>query len=216
MQSCSGAQSFAATTKILVENARNDGAFVRRMLPPSWRDRLQRWEEAAWAEFENGGGLPELRKMLEGLEIPRVSRRVAIFDSDALRPDEPSKESARAWDVCGKKAVEPLQLKRRAAENYLPVATLVAWSAQKERVRAFKRLTPEQRHHYPMRDGLEKDHAPELFANLSKRDREALMAGFGDIRGLFANDDLFTEFDLESDDLHGEREKLRALIFSNL
>lgn len=211
--------------KILVENMHNDGAFVRRLLPPSWRERFKRFEDNSWAEFENGGGLGTLKITVQGLDKKRAARTVAVFDSDALSPGAPSWTSELTLAACRKHDVEGLRLQRRAAENYLPVPSLLAWSEQrpshKRRARAFKRLSAEQRHHYAMRDGLLKDSreglpVPKLFSELSADAIEALSRGFGDIRAAFADDSLFTEQWLEADDLHSEREKLRALIFSNL
>jgi len=88
---------------------------------------------------------------------------------------------------------------------------------------AFTRLSQTQRHHYAMRDGFRKDSKkddaplPEHFVGVSGDDRKALREGFGKlVRDLFARDELFPEHVLERDDVHGERDKLRALIFSNL
>lgn len=84
----------------------------------------------------------------------------------------------------------------------------------------FARLTQEQRHHYAMREGLQKDmkgeELPELFVSLTKREREVLMQGFGDIRDFFTKEEHLPEHALEADDVHAEREHLRALIFGNI
>lgn len=212
--------------KILVENAHNDGAFVRRMLPPSWRTRLKRFEAESWAVFENGGGLGTLKITIRNLDGRYALRTVTIFDSDALRSDAPSSESDDVVEECKAKGVEWVRLKRRAAENYLPVASLLLWSEGKAKrelvISAFARLSQAQRHHFAMREGFVKDTSdgvplPEYFADVNGDDRQALRRGFGkEARDLFAHDSLFPEHVLDGDDVHGERETLRALIFSDL
>lgn len=214
--------------KILVEHAHNDGAFVRRMLPADWSNKLKRWERESWAEFSNGGGLGTLKETIQHLDSLEAQRIVAIFDSDAVTPGTPSQTSELAVVVCKNRAVAGLRLRRRAAENYLPPATLGEWSQEtspkyqhKRRARVFAQLTQEQRHHYSMRDGLQKDadsagRLPVLFESLPPSDRETLWKGFGDIRSLFVRDEFFSETRLGTDDVFGEREAIRALIFANL
>jgi hypothetical protein len=155
--------------RLLVENGRNDGAFLQKVVSPLWRDRLLNALARRWAEFENGGGIGELTTLiLRASKDPRRWMRLwVMFDSDARAKGQPSAQSQRAVRACAATthpwAVQPQQLERRAIENYLPLPALFAWAelaSGPERVRlrrvadAFSQLQPEERAHYNMKEGL--------------------------------------------------------------
>ena len=50
---------------ILVENALSDGEFLRRTLPKHWRAKLSEWERDGFVQFEHGGGVGELKRIVE-------------------------------------------------------------------------------------------------------------------------------------------------------
>jgi hypothetical protein len=86
-------------------------------------------------------------------------------------------------------------LRRRAIENYLPIAALDRWArghdGHERAVAALSRLTDAQRHHFNMKEGFDRDapHAARtggLYDAVPPRVRERLRSGFGsDIAKLF-------------------------------
>ncbi len=217
---------------IVVENDRNDGAFVRMMLPPDWRDRLRSAEARQWIRFASGGGLGELTKHIECLDVQTRQRAVAVFDSDAWEPDRPSSESETTRRRCSALQVAHHTLARRASENYLPLEALAKWVADSfshlhpahRCYHALKRLSPRHRHHFNMKGGLHADsrsnppRTASLFAELPKPTREALHNGFTDRVTTLFHEEHFSiqENWLVDDDLSSERVTLVHLIFSRL
>lgn len=163
--------------RLLVENARNDAAFVRACARPDLRERLERAETEGWVEFVNGGGLPEIRHRVRGDgRNPSLALRLwVLFDSDArvrfdpetqkpiddAVPDKygPSRMSRDVKRACerARGTIHAHQLGRRSIENYVPKRVLQAWAGrerQRERARkvdAFLGMTPEQQHYFNMK-----------------------------------------------------------------
>lgn len=182
--------------RLMVEDEANDGAFLRTVAPAHWRGELVAALEKGWLGLEHGGGLPRMPPQLENRSKIEIMRLWVLFDSDAREPGKPSAESEAMRELCERRGIEYHQLRRRAAENYLPLPALAAWthlgprSRRKERTEkylAFKEMSREQRHYYPMRGGFQKDEKagiPELFSEFAQR--PALRFGFGkSIRALF-------------------------------
>lgn len=220
----------AQPLRVLVENARNDRAFILMMMPESWRNELKQSESDRWIEFISGGGLGELKKTIEGITDPAErSRRVAIFDSDAREPRAPSKFSHGVRARCRELDVACHQLARRAAENYLPLPALDVWAgflpvsaaAPKRCLRGFRQLSAEQRHHFNMREGLKADAKSgesSLYRDLSDDIRTDVHEGFGKtVRDLFAHERVaIADSWLDDDGLGEERSALVQTIFSRL
>ncbi len=197
---------------LLVENQRHDAAFLRCLADRFQRKELRKNEERGWLRFDHGGGLTEMLQTLEQRKGEPLFRRRTwfLFDSDALAPARPSKDSRRLRHKCEQLNIAHHQLKRRAAENYLPPAALerTAKDAQgRRKARAFRRMTLEQRSHFNMKRGLRGDekrveresrasgqeqeaaaaHAA-LFSGLDEADRTSLLPGFGsDLSKLFSS-----------------------------
>ncbi len=128
--------------RLLVENRRNDAAFLRCMAEPADRRQLDEAVEKGWIEFEMGGGIPELAARIDELaganlgdhtKMIERARTWTMFDRDA-HPDDRSKESEVSRAIREKaEAIQipwPLavhQLERRAVENYVPGPTLRTW-----------------------------------------------------------------------------------------
>jgi len=220
----------AQPLRVLVENARNDRAFILMMMPESWRKRLKQSESDRWVEFTSGGGLGELKKTIEGItDLAERSRRVAIFDSDAREPKAPSKSSNGVRARCRELDVACHQLARRAAENYLPLPALDVWAEQLTKnatvprrcLRGFRRLRAEQRHHFNMREGLKADARSDdspLYQDLADDIRAELLEGFGRaVRDLFAHESVtIRDSWLDDDGLEAERNILAQTIFRRL
>lgn len=188
---------------LLVENKRRDGACLKAV---GWRYRrlLERLEDQYRLEIAHGGGLEEMRQQIleQGARLWR-QRTFAVFDSDALIPQQPSARSTALGQTCRNAGVSYHRLWRRAAENYLPPAILLGWAkglsgkrreTHLKRAKAFSRLKfAEQRHHYNMKSGhrgdakrKDRDLGRALFEKLDEPTMRALHEGFGN-----AIDDLF-------------------------
>lgn len=186
--------------KLLVENSRNDRAFLLKLAEPGQRSRLIAAIEAGWIEFEMGGGLTEMHQRLLGftggahtladhLKV-ELARLWVMFDRDVdpLDHTQESKQSRKLRECAAQLTVPwPLaahQLERRAIENYVPAETIRGWwcgqaDTNKGR-RARERLadvfldegglTPAARRSYNMKRG--------LLGDLS-RDRGAQIRGAG-------------------------------------
>lgn len=147
---------------IFVENRRNDQAFLKAVAAGWRKQRLLQLLEKNWIRFDSGGGIGEVLKWVQEIsEHPeQFLRGFALFDSDALRPNEPSEQSAEVVTACGQN-VHHHRLQRRAIENYLPIKLLELWmdeqADKKRKVRALNKFTAVQRHHFNMKKGFEGD-----------------------------------------------------------
>ena len=129
--------------KLLVENSRNDRAFLLKLAEPGPRDKLRAAIEAGWIEFEMGGGLSEIHQRLLGfsgdahmladhLKV-ELARLWLMFDRDIdpLDHTQESKQSRKLREYAAQLTVPwPLaahQLERRAIENYIPAETIRGW-----------------------------------------------------------------------------------------
>ncbi|WP_437719073.1 hypothetical protein WMF45_23290 [Sorangium sp. So ce448] len=122
-------------TYVLVENAINDRAFLRRAMHPAWRERLDTWERAGLLRYENGGGNSMMRVIIEfhgnndnarqafGLpsELWRLVH-VIVYDHDGIAADYPGSESGRVERACRDAGLTDRshRLHRRDQEHYLP------------------------------------------------------------------------------------------------
>jgi hypothetical protein len=191
---------------IFVENRRNDRAFIEAVATGWRKERLKKFLQNNAIEFNGGGGIGEVLKWVEEIaEIPeKCYRGFALFDSDALKPNEPSKQSEDVVRACHQK-IPYHQLKRRAIENYLPYETLATGMGmgvhqqihgvkKKNLVNAFKQLNPEQRHHFNMKHGFERDkvkHVGNFYDDIPDNVKKTLKRGFGDnIAELFKEEQL--------------------------
>ncbi len=124
---------------ILVENQLNDAAFLRRVMPPVWRERLETWEKHGELRFENGGGISEIAKLVKHFSVDDHARvgfglpaeiwwlvHFAIFDHDGDRLDRPSAGAKKATKACKDANMSGRyhRLERRDQEHYLPKEAL--------------------------------------------------------------------------------------------
>ncbi|NVB42821.1 hypothetical protein G6O69_33685 [Pseudenhygromyxa sp. WMMC2535] len=138
-----------APLRLLVENGRSDVAFLERLVPAAYREQLDGALRSGALEIEHGGGLGEMKKILETRldhreqDKPRRLRRLrtwVMFDRDAdlNNPAEPSVTSSAVVALCERDHNERgdpwplpwLQLGRRTIESYLPEETLELWVAR--------------------------------------------------------------------------------------
>jgi len=180
---------------LMVENKRRDGAFLKAV---GWRysSALERLQKQYRLEISHGGGLDEICQMIrENKGAASRARTFVVCDSDALAPGRPSAVSTNLVDTCQAVGTACHRLRRRASENYLPPAAVVAWAKtlngkarepHLKRARAFGRLTPDQRYHYNMKRGHggdarhpHRDIGAALFNGLDEPTMNALDTGFG-------------------------------------
>jgi hypothetical protein len=227
--------------KLVVEDRRNEAAFVRRMATPALRARFEQVEKAGWIEFEHGGGLGGMKhRIYDVKDRPLLHTRLwMMFDHDGKEPETPGEASEELWKLCQEITnpwpLKPQRLDRRTIENYLPTKSLWAWAlrrkgsnAERRRrrklARTFMRLSPMQRACYNMKDGLRGDldkegNLPALFRDLLDAERSALHRGFGDgICNLFHKPDgpLMHEDWLRQEVPASKREALIQSIFERL
>lgn len=196
---------------ILVENAHNDGMFVKAVCPGIFRASFLELLRAGWIEFRQGGGLTEIHNaLLRDGGSPEMARRtVVVFDADALAPGKPSKK-ALAVEACCAGVFRFHRLQRRAAENYLPPRVLEeAVSADKRdaALAMLRRMGPEGRAHFNMKKGFHGDqnrpdgndtatraHIDSMYNGLKLKDKARLHRGFGErVRDVFGRDELLTQ-----------------------
>ncbi|ATB29436.1 hypothetical protein [Melittangium boletus] len=194
--------------RVLIEGV-NDERFLQSAVPHFYRSRFEDWSSREFLKFEFRGGLPNLELTL-GQELRVRERRLRLFamiDSDARKRGEPSLKSRDVARTCGRAKVAHHQLKRRAIENYLPEPALEQWLKRKHarefdtawlpRLKAFRALSDEQRHHYNMRAGLKKDRdgtgLADIFETLVTHkpdDARHLEEGFGEVAESFHEDSI--------------------------
>jgi hypothetical protein len=242
----------SAPLRLLLENGRNDGAFLKKMIPPQWRQSFIDALESRWAELETGGGITELALRVKQLaKDPRAWMRLwVMFDSDARDPNVPSTQSVRAAAACASCtepwSVVPLQLGRRAIENYLPPTALFGWAElasgpekkrRREAAEAFRDLSPAQRAHYNMKSGLfgelprqrrewyiqqqstqlQPQDLEPLFRALPEESVRRLHSGFGpDVASLYGDDVVLSEAMLAREISHQERAALLQSLFDRM
>lgn len=184
--------------KLLVENSRNDRAFLLQIAEPAASRELKKAIEAGWIEFEMGGGLHEIHQRIRSFSnsagpLPdhariELARLWVMFDRDADPSDrtQESQHSRRVREDAAKLTIPwPLaanQLERRAIENYIPTSVLRDWWCtraksspsrveREQRVEAFldvDGLSTNARRSYNMKRGLLGDVSPQRRAEIRK------------------------------------------------
>lgn len=220
--------------RLLVENRRNEGAFLRAYAKPDQLQRLKHAESQGWIEFVQGGGLPEiLHHVREVSRVPMHALRLwVMFDSDARAPFDPkinteqphgpSSKSRKVRRVCtrarGNLAEYAHQLQRRSIENYVPAQVLREWAKksarQKTKVNAFLSMTATQRYYFNMKEGFAADRnsnppgiAP-LFSGVDQH--EHLQSGFSRLADYFHE----KEFKIRQEWIQEELKELEPIIDS--
>ncbi len=125
--------------RILLENNRNDRAFVLAFADDASAQTLKKAENAGWLVFETCGGIGELKLRANAARRSapmEVLRTMYLCDSDATEPDAPSPAAAAVKKHLSKLerrfSRPPLHfgrvLTRRAAENYGPPGAVLTWT----------------------------------------------------------------------------------------
>jgi hypothetical protein len=125
--------------RVLLENGRNDRAFVLAFADTATRRALEVAEREGWIVFETAGGIGELLQRIVAASSSaerEVVRTMYLCDSDAREPGKPSGQAATVQrnlaDLStsyGRPAGHfGAVLGRRAAENYAPPSDVLAWA----------------------------------------------------------------------------------------
>lgn len=185
----------ARTFDILVENQRNDRAFLLAFAGDS-KGILMRLEDSHAIRFSGAGGIGELKAVLRDQVSTQKYRRLknfALFDSDGEAPGHVSAAAQAVIDEAASHEVPAHCLERRAIENYLPTPAVFDFvgsrSSRNQRralqkvADAFKPLTGDQKNHFPMKAGLPENPTPRqrtLYQNVVGAQRASLRASFTD------------------------------------
>lgn len=184
---------------LLVENAKNDAKFLRRMLRPSEARRFDEAQQKKWIEFLHGGGTDIVARMKDRGDRPETRLRTfAIFDSDRRHPDEldpawvprgAEKCAGFTFEVEAKRIFcdRYWRLNRRFIESYLPRSEIeMVSSIDINKVAAYFRMPQNARYHFNMKKGFRGDskegnahRAKDLYSGVCVDDKKALHEGFG-------------------------------------
>lgn len=200
---------------VLLEDFVSDHSFITKMMSDEERRFFNQRVERGFVRIEHGGGLGSMTRRVAtiGNNAAERHRLWVLFDSDAMQPGQPSRQSAELRDAA--KRLPHHQLRRRYMESYLPRQALQAWAGsvtnvrtrkdRLERFRAFVELTEPQRHHYNMKTGFEGDTsrtdgtAGTLYDGVAEDTTRTLSHGFGSDIGTLFQTDMVSERDLRSD-----------------
>lgn len=128
--------------RVLLENGRNDRAFILAFADEATQRALREAEQHGWVVFETAGGINELAERVEAARTstPReIFRTMYLCDSDAMDPGKISEVAAAVQRSLTALAThfrrQPSHfgsvLTRRAAENYAPPGAVLSWARDK-------------------------------------------------------------------------------------
>ena len=132
-------RAVALPLHVLVENQLNDSAFIRRVMPPEWRKRMEVWERRGELRYVNGGGVAVMASLVDFHTNDDSSRHAfglpaelwkyvhfVVYDHDgdcAEKPGPGSRKLAKSCDSAGLNS-RSHRLQRRDQEHYLPIEAL--------------------------------------------------------------------------------------------
>jgi hypothetical protein len=136
----------AMPLRILVEDGLSEAAFFRRAMPQSWREKLSHWEETGAIQFEHGGGVGGITRLIDRcadgshsnpLGLPAEAWRISqVIVSDRDSKDTSGGMSKDVLALC--RACDKASMKgrlhvlwRRCQESYIPKEALEAIVASK-------------------------------------------------------------------------------------
>lgn len=120
---------------ILVENQISDAAFLRRVMPPAWREKLEKWERGGEIRYGNGGGITVMANLVDYHKLddnaklmfglPAAVWRLLhfiIYDHDGNFANLPGEGARKLEKSCENAAMSTRshRLERRDQEHYLP------------------------------------------------------------------------------------------------
>lgn len=175
--------------RVVVEDRESDGLFldvVVRTLGPEELVELYELQPSP-LKVVSPGGRDKIRRHLE-TDLQEIEKRkypgrlLVVFDSDAARPGQPSRESQRIAELCKKHGLPHHRLRKREMESYVPQEALEAWAGEPENqdhrraIDRLRRLSRPQRDHLPKKgfsNGLP-NNSGTLYEDVSDEDQDLL------------------------------------------
>jgi len=207
-----------------LENEIGDWHFLKKVVPPLWHKRWRQAEKRRWLEQEQGGGVSEIRRVLEQAVAGDVCRRLrtwVMFDNDGTEPGAISDEAERTRATCERIGVPFHMLERRMNENYLPERAMRAWAG--EVVATAKRTSNKPKLHA---DAATLDKKIDEYWALAAEDRHVTSLKGHDktakkfdlppLAAIWGGDDAITERELIDDGWGSERDALFLSLFASL
>jgi hypothetical protein len=218
---------YSLPTMVVVENGTTDGGWMS-LIASHLRPSLLRLLNGknSIVTIAHAGGIGEIPKELRRLSAPYLKARpgndiplrvVALCDSDAKLPGNPSLGAVEVSRVAAEIGASSHVLKKRTIENYVPDESLLAYAnARRDRVDAALQivsLSGAARDHYPIKYGLTEADALELYPSGVE-----LRLGLGDFMQDFLSNHYHSvsRHELKARDGEGELDEFLSTLERNL
>jgi len=229
---------------LILENARNDWGFLNKLVPPDWQRQWKQAIDEHWIAAQ-GAGITEIPKLIReqiSCDPVRRLRTWVMFDRDSRTSNHFSADATKAQTECTQWGIPHHVLERRAIENYIPERALFDWAKRQSRsndrdkkvacVKAYRAMTAEQRHHYNVAEGFQKDAKSHkqlddetrkavelLYGMVLTNSNGPLYTGLGGnpAQDIWGNDPDKNPYDIPEEDLESEKfGNERAKIFQSI
>ncbi|WP_438009476.1 hypothetical protein WME89_12855 [Sorangium sp. So ce321] len=183
--------------RVLLENGRNDRAFLLAFADEATRRALDEAERHGWVVFETAGGINELAQRIEAVQDSasrEVFRTMYLCDSDATQPGAYSqvadavRQNLTVLTTTFQRQPSHFGfvLSRRAAENYAPPGAVLTWARDgfgRDAWRVIQRArTPAERATLAIGTGAEGSWRRRLLAAIALTELHADVRGFVDMK----------------------------------
>jgi hypothetical protein len=172
---------------VAVEDACSDAAFIDALVYAFGQEALHSALVEGWLQVEHMGSCGQVERALRRIQSRRHGpiRTVVLVDSDRLVPEADTNNTRALRRHCPAFGAVGIALRKREAENYIPLALLPASSpADRRRIRALARMTQVQRDVFDMKKGFTSAGPGKtqeaIYSGLGCHDLLALKQGFGE------------------------------------
>lgn len=169
---------------VAVEDAESDRAFLDAMVHAFDRFPIYEALKNNWIELEHMGGCGQLERTLKRIrqKAPGPMRTLVLLDSDRLLPEEETENVRNVNRLCPDFNACGHVLRKREAENYLPIGVL--FHGKVKFARTFNQLTRKQRDFFDMKKGFPASGIPEtqrdLYSGVNNKSKDRLQRGCGE------------------------------------
>lgn len=157
--------------KIVLENSLNDAYFLEALRRnfKNKSKKITRLKENGFLSYENAGGKNNLKNWVEAAlrafgSLPkspeRYLRLFVLVDSDRKFKGHSPSDLQALEKYLKEKSIPHHILEKREMENYLPDETFEKISGNRDYIRAYLNLTPEQKDYFDIQKGFD-DHNRE-------------------------------------------------------
>jgi hypothetical protein len=162
---------------IIVENLNSDRNFLVALFHVFNYKDLTTALENGWIQFDSEGGAGGTIRRID-LHCSKKGRPniLTLLDSDLQSPDDDHNDQIKEiCKKCSDNGIKAIVLKKRAIENYIPIALLEEIADHLSPVvEAYKSLTDEQKDFYDLKKGFGgkgdiPDNQKDLFADINKK-----------------------------------------------